>query len=114
MMRWQHYNFGGRAFRVRPVNLDLLQSNNVVAAALAESMGRDPKPWPLYDNYDVTDEVLIPLGEPNRYYIPTAYPRLPYEFAKLEYGNKDSAIQFVEEWGLLGYSKLAGRGIFNI
>ena len=76
----------------------------------SRNRGRDPTPWPLYDSYDVTDEVLIPLGEPNRYYIPTAYPRLPYEFAKLEYGNKDSAIQFVEEWGLLGYSKLAGRG----
>ena len=42
MMRWQHYNFGGRAFRVRPVNLDLLQSNNVVAAMLAESLGKPP------------------------------------------------------------------------
>ena len=44
MMRWQHYNFGGRAFRVRPVNLDLLQSNNVVAAGLAESLGK-LLPW---------------------------------------------------------------------
>jgi hypothetical protein len=44
MMRWQHYNFGGRAFRVRPVNLDLLQAGNVVAAALAESLGKSP-PW---------------------------------------------------------------------
>ena len=76
----------------------------------SRNKGRDPTAWPLYDSYEVTDGLLIPLGEPNRYYIPTAYPRLPYEFAKLEYGNKDSALQFVEEWGLLGYSKLAGRG----
>ena len=44
MMRWRHYNFGGRAFRVRPVNLDFLQSNDVVATALAESLGK-PLPW---------------------------------------------------------------------
>jgi len=44
MMRWRHYNFGGRAFWVRPVNLDVLQANNVVAAALAESLDK-PLPW---------------------------------------------------------------------
>jgi hypothetical protein len=44
MMRWRHYNVGGRAFWVRPVNLDVLQANNVAAAALAESLGK-PLPW---------------------------------------------------------------------
>ena len=44
MMRWLDYNFGGRAFWVRRVNLDLLQAGNVVAAALAESLGK-PLPW---------------------------------------------------------------------
>jgi len=37
-------DIGGRASWVRPVNLDLLQSNNVVAAMLAESLGK-PLPW---------------------------------------------------------------------
>jgi hypothetical protein len=44
MMRWRHYNFGGRTFWVRPVGEWVLQSNNVVAAALAESLGK-PLPW---------------------------------------------------------------------
>ena len=44
MMRWRHYNFGGRTFWVRPVNPDVLQANNVVAAALAESLAK-PLPW---------------------------------------------------------------------
>ena len=34
----------GRAFWVRPVNLDVLQANNVVEAALAESLGKS-LPW---------------------------------------------------------------------
>ena len=33
-----------RYFWVRPVNLDVLQANNVVAATLAESLGK-PLPW---------------------------------------------------------------------
>jgi hypothetical protein len=44
MMRWQHYNFGGRALWVRPVNLDVLQANNIVAASLSESLSKSP-PW---------------------------------------------------------------------
>jgi len=44
MMSWRHYNFGGRTFWVRPVNRDVLQWNNVVAAALAESLAK-PLPW---------------------------------------------------------------------
>jgi hypothetical protein len=32
------------AFWVRPVNLDVLQADNVVVAALAESLGK-PLPW---------------------------------------------------------------------
>ncbi len=35
---------GGRAFWVRPVNLDVLQAGNVMAAPLADSLG---KPLPL-------------------------------------------------------------------
>ena len=35
---------GVRAFWVRPVNLDVLQAGNVVAAALAEPLGK-PLPW---------------------------------------------------------------------
>ena len=46
MMRWRHYNVGGRAFWVRRVNPAVLQANNVVAAALAESLGKSP-PWAL-------------------------------------------------------------------
>ena len=34
----------GRIQKARPVNLDLLQANNVVAAALAESLRKSP-PW---------------------------------------------------------------------
>ena len=37
-------NIDGRAFWVCPVNLDVLQANNVVVAALAESMCK-PLPW---------------------------------------------------------------------
>ena len=34
----------GRAFWVRPVNANVLAAGNVVAAALAESLGKSP-PW---------------------------------------------------------------------
>jgi hypothetical protein len=60
MMRWRHYNFGGRAFWVRPVNLDVLQANNVVAATLGK-----PLPWAVgffFGDLELSDDPTWPEG----------------------------------------------------
>lgn len=39
-------------------------------------------------------------------YYPMAFPSLPFELAKVEYGDKDGALTFVRKWGLLGVDRL--------
>ena len=55
----------GRAFWVRPVNLDVLQSNDVVAAALAESMHKPPE-WSVgffFGNIELSLELWNVIAE---------------------------------------------------
>lgn len=62
----------------------------------------------VYPTYLIEEQIVlidqdawINGGEIRRYY-PMARPSLPFELAKIEDGNVEQAIQFANEWGLLG------------
>jgi hypothetical protein len=66
--------------------------------------------WRLYSAYSVEqnkngEEVIRGHGWAMEYY-PMAYPRLPFELVRVDFGDKDTALNFVHKWGMLGYEIL--------
>ena len=58
--------------------------------------------WPVYETYNVIDEVVTPSGDP-RYYNPLEIQSLPTEFAKIDDCDKRQAARFATDYGLLSY-----------
>ena len=72
--------------------------------------------FPLYkvvQNEDGSDVIQIDFLWPptavQQIYSPMAHTYLPFELAKVEFGNTESALNFVRTWGLLGLSRLPHR-----
>ncbi len=65
--------------------------------------------WWVAKGYQVIDNAAVPIDthENNlRFYYPAIHSELPGEFANIEEGNEKSVMDFVHNWGLLGYGNL--------
>jgi hypothetical protein len=73
---------------------------------------RSPVEWPVYSNYtaeadpDGLEVVRAVWEQKPPEYLPMAYSQLPFELAKVNFGDREGALRFVREWGLLGYDRL--------
>jgi len=69
--------------------------------------GRSSQVWPIAERYEIAGELIRQSPNARYLYWPMARPRLPFELAKVKLGDQDAALAFVNEWGLLGYNRLA-------
>ena len=63
-------------------------------------------PWYVRSAYTIETnkagfEVVVGHGDSREYY-PIAHPRLPFELAHVEFGDRKSLLTFVHQWGVLG------------
>ncbi len=79
--------------------------------------------WPRYARYVVEGDFMAPAGKADEplglvmdyadpsptLYPPMQTPELPFKLAAVKPFDANSALQFVNEWGLLGYEKLVPR-----
>jgi hypothetical protein len=66
--------------------------------------------WPVASVYEVIrndegEDVVRGYGVSRDYY-PMSYPTMPFELARVDFGDKDSALDFVHARGLLGFKML--------
>lgn len=81
--------------------------------ALEESLkhGRSSQGWRKYDRYLIEDGYVRPTDHsPSHLYFPMTFPRLPMELAKLAGGDQTGILDFVHQWGLLGFEPLEESG----
>ncbi len=66
-------------------------------------LGPSSQMWWVFRRYEVVGQVIraVPAAKLRSSYMPVAYPRLPFELAKIQQGDVKEALRFVNEWGLL-------------
>ena len=61
----------------------------------------------VWEAYRIADgKVVVGESDKQRFYNPLGSPELPGRLADVEDGDEDSALAFVQRWGLLGFSEL--------
>lgn len=64
--------------------------------------------WSVQDA-EIRGEWVLFAFDARRIYAPTAHPAIPHHFARLSEGSDRALIQFVQEYGRLGWSELINR-----
>lgn len=64
----------------------------------------------VYDDYAITQGMVVAKGQSKHVYVPVLHPELPGVLAKLPAGDEKAARRFVRRYGKLGYDRLAETG----
>ena len=105
VLPWVHLD------RAWPGRRDITETASERHGSLQRSMSDSE--WyvrPLYSVETDEDGVEIVRGQGrNETYYPLAYPNLPFELAKVPFGDTEAALEFVHRWGLLGFDRLLSQ-----